>query len=78
MTDRRCADCIHFAPWPERAERSVEMLRLIPVFPLDACMASPTKAVAVAPDYSPDDAGCFIFGCKSFERGKRNKYIKEG
>ena len=21
MTDRRCADCIHMAPWPERVEQ---------------------------------------------------------
>ena len=72
-----CVECIHFAPWPERMERSRDLTRLIPRFPLCACMASPTKAMTVAPDYSPDDAGCIAYGCESFERGDRDRYIKE-
>ena len=77
MTDKRCADCIHFAPWPERMEHNRDLTRLIPRFPLYACMAAPTKVMAVAPDYSPDDAGCFAFGCESFERGDRKERYRE-
>lgn len=77
MTDNRCADCIHFAPWPERMERNGYFTQYIPCFPLYACMASSCKVVAVAPDYSPDDAGCIAHGCESFERGDRDEYVKE-
>lgn len=34
MTDSyrdHCADCIHFAPWPERAEQAREVFGLVPM-----------------------------------------------
>lgn len=70
MTDNRCTDCVHCAPWPER----VELLRGLPGglpyhYPTHACMASRTCVMAVHPLDAP--------ACPDFERGKRIDYIKE-
>ena len=70
MTSKCCADCIHLAPWPERVEFAEKHLKEAPAgYPLWACMQSPTKAMAVAPD---DGAYCMYF-----ERGNRDEYVKE-
>lgn len=77
MTDRRCADCIHFAPWPERVERLGRIVESVPFYPLYACMANGCKVLAVAPAFSPDDEGCIVYGCPSFERGSRKERYRE-
>ena len=77
MTVRRCADCIHLAPWPERVEQLGRFTEIAPFYPLHACMADGCKAMAVAPAFSPDDEGCIVYGCPSFERGSREDYYKE-
>lgn len=77
MTDRRCADCIHMAPWPERVEQLGRFTSTEQFLPLYACMADGCKVMAVAPAFSPDDEGCFVYGCGSFERGNRNEHYKE-
>lgn len=70
MADRRCADCIHFAPWPERVELTRNYFKaVLDGYPLYACMHCPTKALAVAPDDGGD--------CRYFESGDRDRYIKE-
>ena len=70
MTDDRCADCIHLAPWPERVEFIREYVKAVPEgYPLCACMQCPTKVMAVAPDDGGD--------CRHFERGNRKKHYKE-
>ena len=69
MTDRRCADCIHMAPWPERVEQLGRMTEAAPFYPLHACMVHPTKVLAV----SPSDGTA----CTYFERGDRNEHYKE-
>lgn len=70
MTDKRCSDCIHFALWPERMEFAEKHLQAAPDgYPLFACMQSPTKALAVAPDDGT--------ACTYFERGDRDSYVKE-
>ena len=76
-TERFCRDCIHMAPWPERVERFGRMTALSPYYPLHACMADGCKVMAVAPAFSPDDKGCIVHGCPSFERGSREDYYKE-
>lgn len=77
MTDRRCADCIHFAPWPERAERYGHGAEYAPFFPLHACMADGCSVIAVSPSFSPDGRGSIAFGCQSFERGSRKERYRE-
>ena len=70
MTSKRCADCIHLAPWPERVELTRNYFKAVPEdFPLWACMRCPTKALAVAPDDGT--------ACTYFERGNRDEYVKE-
>ena len=70
MTSKRCADCIHLAPWPERVELIRNYFKAVPEdFPLWACMRCPTKALAVAPDDGTE--------CTYFERGNRDEYVKE-
>ena len=70
MTDRRCADCIHLATWPERVKLVRNYFKAVPEdFPLWACMRCPTKALAVAPDDGAE--------CAYFERGDRNEHYKE-
>lgn len=70
MTSRRCADCIHLAPWPERVRFIRDYVKAVPEgYPLHACMRCPTKALAVA----PDDGG----ECTYFERSNRDEYVKE-
>ena len=67
---KRCADCIHLAPWPERVELIRNYFKAVPEgFPFHACMRCPTKALAVAPDDGGD--------CRHFERGNRNERYKE-
>lgn len=67
---RRCADCIHLAPWPERVELIRNYFKAVPEgYPLWACMRCPTKALAVAPDDGTE--------CTYFERGDRGEYYKE-
>ena len=77
MTDDRCADCIHLAPWPERVEQYGYEAVHDPFFPLHACMADGCKVMAVSPSFSPDDAGCVAAGCPYFERGNRKERYKE-
>lgn len=77
MTDRRCADCIHLAPWPERVRQYGWMTEAFPSFPLHACMAGGCSAKAVSPSFSLEDRGCIAFGCPYFERGNRNEHYKE-
>lgn len=77
MTDRRCADCIHMAPWPERAEQLGRMTEAAPFYPLHACMAYGCRVIAVSPSFSPDGRGSIAFGCQSFERGSRKERYKE-
>lgn len=77
MADRRCADCIHMAPWPERVEQLGRMTEAAPFYPLNACMADGCKVTAVAPAFSPDNEGCIAYGCPSFERGDRSEHYKE-
>lgn len=70
MTNRRCADCIHLAPWPERVELIRNSFKAVPEgYPLHACMRCPTKALAVASDDGGD--------CTYFERGDRDEHYKE-
>lgn len=71
MTEmKRCADCIHLAPWPERVELLSGLPGGLPYhYPTHACMASRTCAMAVHPLDAP--------ACPDFERGKRSDYIKE-
>lgn len=70
MTSKRCADCIHLAPWPERMELIRNYFKAVPEgYPLWACMRCPTKALAVASDDGT--------ACTYFERGDRDSYIKE-
>lgn len=71
MSEKRrfCADCIHFAPWPERVWKYGRMAEAAPFCPLYACMVHPTKVLAV----SPSD-GAY---CTHFERGNRNEHYKE-
>lgn len=74
MTSNRCADCIHFAPWPERVMFIRDYVKAVPEavpegYPLHACMRCPTKALAVAPDDGTE--------CTHFERGDRDEYYKE-
>lgn len=70
MTSKRCADCIHLAPWPERVEFAEKHFKEAPAgYPLWACMQSPTKALAVAPGDGTS--------CTYFERGDRDSYVKE-
>ena len=46
----RCRDCVHFAPWPERAERVRELWGVVPMgYATGACMASLTGPLAVLP-----------------------------
>ena len=70
MTDRRCADCIHLAPWPERVELLSGLPGGLPYhYPTHACMASRTCVMAVHPLDAP--------ACPDFERGDRDEYVKE-
>lgn len=70
MTSKRCADCIHMAPWPERVRFIRNYVKAVPEgYPLHACMRSPTKALAVAPDDGGD--------CRHFESGDRSEHYKE-
>ena len=82
MTDSyrdHCADCIHFAPWPERAEQAREVFGLVPMgHSVNACMADPRGVLAVSPKDSPACCASAAGGCVHFKRGKRSKYIKEG
>lgn len=81
MTDSyrdHCADCIHFAPWPERLERVREVWGIVPMgYPTGACMACGTNALAVSPDDCPAKTTSVAAGCTRFERGKRSKHYKE-
>lgn len=78
MTDRRCADCIHLAPWPERVERINKSFNRVPYwYPTCACMACASHVFAVSPNDSPDNAASVAFRCGSFERGNRNEHYKE-
>lgn len=78
MTARRCADCIHCAPWPERVERIRKSFNRTPYwYPTCACMSSSSFIVAVSPEDSPDNSASVAFRCERFERGNRESYIKE-
>lgn len=73
-----CRDCIHFTPWPERAERVREVFGLVPMgHPVNACMADPVFVLPISPSDSPANPSSAAAGCSRFERGKRSKYIKE-
>ena len=74
MTDRRCADCIHLAQWPERVEQYGYEAVHDPSFPLHACMACGCSVVAVSPSYLADYNG---YVCPYFERGNRKNHYKE-
>lgn len=70
MTDRRCADCIHLAPWPERMKFARELMETMPDdYPLWACMRHMANVRAV----SPYDGTA----CTYFKRGNRDEYVKE-
>ena len=74
-----CRDCVHFAPWPERAGRVRELWGVVPMgYATGACMAHLTGILAVSPGDSPADCASAAGGCVHFKRGKRSKYIKEG
>ena len=65
-----CVECIHFAPWPERAEFIRENLTTPPDdYPVWACMRHIASVRAV----SPHDGTA----CTYFDRGDRDRYIKE-
>lgn len=73
-----CRDCVHFAPWPERAERVRELYGTVPMgYATGACMASLTGPLAVSPGDSPACCVSAASGCAHFKRGKRSVYIKE-
>ena len=73
-----CGDCIHFAPWPERAELAREIWGAVPMgYKAGACMVLPDIVRAVSPSDSPADCTSAAAGCCFFKRGSRSKYIKE-
>ena len=50
MNDRRCADCIHLAPWPERMKFARELMETMPEdYPLWACMRHMANVRSVSP-----------------------------
>ena len=50
MTSKRCADCIHLAPWPERMKFARELMETMPEdYPLWACMRHMANVRAVSP-----------------------------
>lgn len=78
MTKRFCADCIHLAPWPERAERAVEVFGCVPMgHPVHACMADPDRVLAVSPEDAPACCVSAASECARFERGNRSRHYKE-
>lgn len=73
-----CRECVHFAPWPERARYARRALGVVPMgYPLNACMADPCSVEAVNPDDSPANPCSIAAGCVMFERGSRGTYSRE-